>query len=313
MVSWLIEHGADANAKSPFKVDATLVRKLQLKRPNMEKIDTEEINSLGNTALLVAVSSSSAPSVKVLLGEGANIHASNSLGEHALHLAAAARSQEIVAMLLSYGASLDVFDKFLRTPLQVAVEMGSLNMTRIMLEYNAEPRTRDLSGWSPLEYAVLQRNFEMTRLLIQYGALFSKKVSPTFLHLKEAMDRYHKHDIEISDDTLEEIEALHQLHRRAVNNQPLSQQALNGFELNNIVDNNTTAFRVERPPNDHQPASILDEKFQTYNSWSTAPGKQSKNEVEEQTSVSAHEHPDGRGETPLNMEESIIPLTAQKL
>ena len=107
------------------------VQKVQAALNQDIALDTE--NEIGQTALLVAASQGHTDLVKLLLEQGADVHACDDGGDSPLIKAMLLRSQEIITLLLEHGAEINVnkLDKDGETLLTRAAWRGSLDKVKL--------------------------------------------------------------------------------------------------------------------------------------------------------------------------------------
>jgi ankyrin repeat protein len=84
--------------------------------------------------------------VKLLLEQGANIHAIHKWKNTPLHSAAVCGRTEVTRLLPDGGADFTSTNGDMLIPLQFAVQSGHLNHVKLLLEKGANPNTVDMEG-----------------------------------------------------------------------------------------------------------------------------------------------------------------------
>jgi ankyrin repeat protein len=131
------------------------------------KIETK--NSVGNTALLLAIANSREPVARLLIERGANINVQNKKRETPLYVAIKVGLAPIIGVLLERGADPNVAaGEKNETPIHLATKMGDLATVQLLLERGVDINSRDNYGFTPLMQGV--SNEAMVRLLLERGA-----------------------------------------------------------------------------------------------------------------------------------------------
>jgi len=146
----LLDAGADV--ESELKVDG-------------ERLDEQLIQSLrqlelfsafrrrGYTALHAAAFNDAQNAAAVLIGRGADIHATDSYGKTPLHDAAYGNALEVTKCLIDHGAGLNVKDDQHRTPLHLAVYGNALEVAAELIARGANLLATDRYGRTPRHLA----------------------------------------------------------------------------------------------------------------------------------------------------------------
>jgi ankyrin repeat protein len=132
----------------------------------------------GGTPLLSAVARGKLEMVKLLIGTGANIHATTmDIGKTALHFAAERGHEEVAAYLLENGAQVEQQDSQSYTPLMLASERGHIRVVLLLLEHmggqvqGLEAMDASwFSGRTALHWAVARGHEEVVTALLRHGA-----------------------------------------------------------------------------------------------------------------------------------------------
>lgn len=116
----------------------------------------DELDSAGNSALLIAAASGNEKMVKALLASGANPNLADSDGVAPLHLAAAIESESIVKQLLAAGADPMAVDNRGRTPSHYAALSGCDAVSDAISAAGGRDYEPDKSGKTAEDYSAAQ-------------------------------------------------------------------------------------------------------------------------------------------------------------
>jgi ankyrin repeat protein len=214
MVSVLLEADADVNARSENGVTALLqvlrresvpaafhpapsseVLRLLITYGADVNVSCQRQNcggnlSVGETALLLAVRSRDAESVRLLLEAGANTEVSDARGRTALLWAGIREdgcsreyaSPEIIRLLVEAGADVNVqatykgseamfvcedLKHLSDTPLLQAVRRSDVETVKLLVEHGAELSLKNDDGWTALDFAVQTQQEEIVEVLLE--------------------------------------------------------------------------------------------------------------------------------------------------
>lgn len=143
MVRFLIEKGADIEARSPNN----------------------------GTPLICAAEGNHEAVVELLLQNGANVKAGDDFGWKPLHRVIMNRGGESVAqMLLTHGADINARCVYQKTPLHHAIERRNDCMVSFLLAAGADYEARDVAERTPLHTAIESRLETMVHILLEAGA-----------------------------------------------------------------------------------------------------------------------------------------------
>lgn len=206
MVTTLLAHGADIEAKAPKDFTPRKHPLSALKSPKLDDSDddTSSSNSRGWTPLLRSASNGEDKMVQLLLHKSANIearnpsngtplivacekqhdvvvdmllingadvNASDDFGWKPIHRALVNKGGELIAgLLLSHSANINATDTYRKTPLHHAIEKGDDNMVRFLLNAGADIEARDIAERTPLHTAIEARLEIMVHILLEAGA-----------------------------------------------------------------------------------------------------------------------------------------------
>jgi ankyrin repeat protein len=174
IVQWLLDHGADVEAKTRGG-DPPLhwaVKKGHKDIVTLLLRYDAAIEAKGTTctALHTAVQEGHTDTVILLLDQGAKIDAQDIVGFTPLHYAARKGHTPIVAMLLNKGAHIEAKGLFECTPLYDAIQGGHKDVVALLLDHGAIIEARDKEKSSPLHYAVMGDDKDIVLLLLANGA-----------------------------------------------------------------------------------------------------------------------------------------------
>ncbi|HZK20432.1 MAG TPA: ankyrin repeat domain-containing protein [Treponemataceae bacterium] len=152
------------------------------------KIDIDEIDSTGNTALHMAAEASNSELASFLLYKGADVSIKNNLGETALHAAIHKDSIDVVSLLAPISNALFAKDGKGDTSLKLALEKGMAFYPAII---NTQTGSKtDASGQSLLHFLVKTENIEAVSFAIKQSIPLSIKdnhgLTPLHLAYKNA-------------------------------------------------------------------------------------------------------------------------------
>ncbi len=132
----------------------------------------DDYSADGWTALSLAAHFNQVEAVKILLEQGADLHARsrNANGNTALHAALAGGSGEVAGVLLERGADVNAADAGGWTPLHLAAANGRADLVRLVLRYQPfiDPENRE--GLTPLVLAERGGHPEVAALLRPHSA-----------------------------------------------------------------------------------------------------------------------------------------------
>ena len=150
ILRWLLDHGADANARNCYGVSP-------LSRAAYTLYDD---------------------AVQVLLDHNADINSQSDGGETPLYwvltrdyIEIEDTVTDIVRRLLEHGADPNISRNDKSTPLHRASSKGFLEATRLLLSYGAKVDEDDKSGMTPFQLAASEGHDEVTKLLLKHGAV----------------------------------------------------------------------------------------------------------------------------------------------
>ena len=146
-----------------------------------------------NNALFEAVKGGNVEECRLLIEQGAFVHATdNKGGGTPLHWAAANGRVEVCRLLIERGANVNATNWIDWTPLHQAAANGRLEVCRLLLDRGANVNATNSFGWTPLHDAASEGHVEVCRLLIQADANVNATMTSsnwTPLHLAAANGR----------------------------------------------------------------------------------------------------------------------------
>ncbi|XP_064401864.1 uncharacterized protein LOC135347761 isoform X3 [Halichondria panicea] len=134
------------------------------------KVDVNQINSEGQTALMVASTTGRKDIVQKLLSHGATVNMQDNGGNTALIIASVAGYPMAVADLISSGALVDQANYKGNTALIIAARNGSVAIVLTLLSSSASVDNVNHLGLSALMEAAIIGNVEVIRELVSWGA-----------------------------------------------------------------------------------------------------------------------------------------------
>ncbi|KAF1314663.1 Ankyrin-like protein, partial [Globisporangium splendens] len=180
-VRWLLDHGADPNAKAKssyrgeripplFAADSSEIVKMLLEAGanHLTIPDPGRMNTL--TVLQLAYLRGNIPVAREIEKWGGDVALTP------LHEAAAANDVSAVRKLLRKGADPNCLGEhgycglYRRTPLHWAAINGAVDAVEILLEACADPNFQDSQGRSPLHWAARMNRVDVVKVLLEKGA-----------------------------------------------------------------------------------------------------------------------------------------------
>ena len=145
VMRWLLNHGADANAR----------------------------NRWGSTSLERAAANMQVEAVQVLLEHNADTNSQNDLGQTPLLATIdwAKDTLDVARRLLEHGADPNICSDSHSTPLHEASSNGYLEVARLLLSYEAKVDAKNDKGRTPFQVAASEGHHEITKLLLEHGAV----------------------------------------------------------------------------------------------------------------------------------------------
>ncbi|TMW69768.1 hypothetical protein Poli38472_001924 [Pythium oligandrum] len=162
----LIEHGVKASHAALQSAS----RSGQVELVQLLLAHNVDPNESPDSPLHYAALSGEHEVVKLLLVNGANVHARDSHNYTALHSACRWDSQKAAAVLLEYGVDIDAVDKDGSTALHIAASNGNVSCVELLLKHGADSSIADVSGWTALHHACRRIRPAVVRVLVSNGA-----------------------------------------------------------------------------------------------------------------------------------------------
>lgn len=142
------------------KSDTALLLKLIKKASNLNEVDSN-----GNTPLMVACRWGDAPVVRMLLNNGANPNVRTAKGRTPLMIACANQGGETVCrLLISKGADVNAAANNGATALMLAALNAKVDVIEVLLDKGANAKAEDKKGYTALDYAT---NAEISPVLTE--------------------------------------------------------------------------------------------------------------------------------------------------
>jgi ankyrin repeat protein len=136
-----------------------------------QRVDVNEAQPDGTTALHWAVRRDDASMVDRLIRAGANVKAANRYGVTPLYLACVNGSASMIAKLLDAGADANSSTSEGETALMTVARTGNVEAAKVLLAHGADVNAKE--QWrqqTPLMWAVAESHPEMAQELIDHGA-----------------------------------------------------------------------------------------------------------------------------------------------
>ena len=147
--------------------------------------DVKSRDDDGSSLLHMAVQIGDPETVLLLLFHGADVQAMDSGHSPVLFIALNTGNLTVIQLLIDHGADVDVQDDNLSTALHITSGIGDMNTVRVLLQHGAEVNPRDSHGSTPLHLASAKGNDSVVRLLVEHEADVdaSDNTNSTPLHL----------------------------------------------------------------------------------------------------------------------------------
>jgi ankyrin repeat protein len=168
------------------------------------------------TPLIQAARAGQLEIVKLLIGKGADIHATTSRSETALHWAASRGHEEVVAYLLDNGAQTSHQDSIGHTPLMSAVKNGRTRVALRILDYMGGQGLEaccPYGGYTALHLAIFEGLTDLVAVLLTHGAYADTTSRGGTSALQTAVGQGHLEIVKLLVDSLGP-QALHQVDPR---------------------------------------------------------------------------------------------------
>ena len=135
------------------------------------KIDINQTDYNGYTALYLAAEEDEDAIAKILIKAGATVDALSKSGRSPLHAAAYNNSPKLAKTLIDAKAQINLQDKDGETPLYMAVEYGALGIVRELIEAGANVNLPNNQGSTPLAIAKLNNADAIVEMLTAAGGV----------------------------------------------------------------------------------------------------------------------------------------------
>ena len=132
--------------------------------------DVNAIDSVCNTAIIIAADTASFEVVKLLLDAGAHTNKVNRLGETPLHTAAARGDLSIINLLLDKGTDPYIIDSLGRQAWARAIDRGHIDAAKLLLSNDMDINALGKCDKTPLMYCALGGRTESVKFLLDKGA-----------------------------------------------------------------------------------------------------------------------------------------------
>ncbi|MBE2267566.1 MAG: ankyrin repeat domain-containing protein [Anaerolinea sp.] len=148
------------------------------------------------TALMKAVQANNAAQVKQLIAQGVNVSEMDSGGDSPLIIAAYNGYTEITRLLLEAGADIGALDPGMKaTALHAAAYAGRTEAAKLLVQHGIDINKQGpYNGYTALHDAIWQNNIDVARVLIDAGADLHIKSNSGQTPLDFAKSKHH-HEI----------------------------------------------------------------------------------------------------------------------
>ena len=185
-VAILIKHGADTSDLTVALQMATETNNYQIVEQLLGAgvdVNAKNEDILGVFPLYQSASLGSNRMLELLLDRGANIERTNTVGSTALMIAVQLGHIGAVKLLLRRGANVNhVKKKDVSTPLVMATSFGHPTIAKILIDAGANLDHAEEDGWTPLFISVTRGYARCAQLLIDAGASIDKASTDTHRH-----------------------------------------------------------------------------------------------------------------------------------
>jgi ankyrin repeat protein len=169
-----------------LSMESKLLNKDNIVRLLKMGADTNQINSEGNSLLIIASMNGSNDMVELLLQNGASIdYRSTNFGMSALYIASQQNHISVVTLLLDHKADINAPSKGGFNSLYIASQHGHHHIVNLLLERNADINTQSDNGSTPLIIASQKGHYKIVDLLLSKGSSVNHKDThgSTALHI----------------------------------------------------------------------------------------------------------------------------------
>ena len=154
--------------------DVSMIQKLLEKGVDIQSQGLQDCET--HTALHLASKHGKEATVRLLLENGADVHAKNGKGWTALHHAAHYSHEQVGGLLLENGADIDAEDQKSGIALHDAADCGNEQMIELLLERGAGLDSKTSSGSTALMKAACRGHVLAVQLLLNKGAKVHRKI-----------------------------------------------------------------------------------------------------------------------------------------
>ncbi len=147
--------GLSAEDRAAFFVNHARSGEIEAVKEGLAQgVPVDAVDSLGQTALLAAISHNSPDEVLLLLSHGADVNKADDARWTPLHYAAWFGSSTVILQaLLEHGAKIDALNDRNITPLYFASVAGHESQVKLLLEHGADRGIASRTGYTPLRAA----------------------------------------------------------------------------------------------------------------------------------------------------------------
>ena len=143
---------------------------------------------------------------KLLIANGANVHARNKHGHTPLHVSAGNNDPSVSRILLENGADPNIKDKWGRAPIHMAIEMNRKNSAKFLIKYpETDVNAQDNDNKTALHQCSSYGYLEICTLLIEHGAILDLKNKNGQTPLEIAAEQKHYEIINLLEKAMNKI------------------------------------------------------------------------------------------------------------
>lgn len=162
---------ASIKAESTFLTSVKETKATELKKLFTKSANLNEKDSLGNTALMLAITNENKTLAKLLIDKKADLNLKNNEGQSALYIALVNEQPDIAIILINKGASLENISSEGDSALLIATTTNAIKVMKLVLKMNAALINQvNKHGTTPILEAARFGSTETIMILLNAGA-----------------------------------------------------------------------------------------------------------------------------------------------